>query len=71
MRAAMGRKGRAIGVIRFIRADHGYWGGQLVEPYVCTDVIGRNFRQPEEGLGCDNSRVAHMWRSLIRPTKFL
>ena len=141
-----------IAVIGFIRADHGYWGAQLVEPYVepevswairahqalrfypdeavgysypesyvknfgadyrpdayieaeyrhardhkwymtgrmitvhdiysfdpdvvvdledFTDVIGRNFRQPGEGLGFDNSPVAHMWRTLIRPTKFL
>jgi hypothetical protein len=141
-----------IGVIGFIRADHGYWGAQLVEPYVdeevswairahqalrfypdesvgysypeayvrnfgpdyrpdpyieeeyqrarnhkwymtarmitvhdiysfdpnvtveleeFTDVIGRNFRQPKEGLGFDNSPVAHMWRTLIRPTKYL
>ena len=141
-----------IGVIGFIRADHGYWGAQLVEPYVeeetswairahqalrfypdesvgysypesyvknfgadykpdayiedeyhrarnhkwymtarmitvhdiysfdpdvvveldeFTDVIGRNFKQPKEGLGFDNSPVAHMWRTLIRPTKFL
>jgi HD domain len=141
-----------IGVIGFIRADHGYWGAQLVEPYVepevtwairahqalrfypdesvgysypesyvrnfgadyrpdayiedeynrarnhkwymtgrlitvhdiysfdpnvavdlddFTDVIGRNFKQPQEGLGFDNSPVAHMWRTLIRPAKFL
>jgi hypothetical protein len=141
-----------IGVIGFIRADHGYWGAQLVEPYVdeevswairahqalrfypdesvgysypesyvrnfgadykpdpyieedykrarnhkyymtarmitvhdiysfdpgvvveleeFTDVIGRNFKQPWEGLGFDNSPVAHMWRTLIRPTKYL
>jgi hypothetical protein len=141
-----------IGVIGFIRADHGYWGAQLVGPYVdeetswairahqalrfyadesvgyaypesyvknfgadyrpdpyiedeyqrarnhkwymtarmitvhdiysfdpdvvveldeFTDVIGRNFKQPKEGLGFDNSPVAHMWRTLIRPTKFL
>jgi hypothetical protein len=141
-----------IGVIGFIRADHGYWGAQLVEPYVepevawairahqalrfypdesvgyaypesyvrnfgadyrpdayieaeynrarnhkwymtarmitvhdiysfdpdvvveldeFTDVIGRNFRQPKEGLGFDDSPVAHMWRTLIRPAKFL
>jgi hypothetical protein len=141
-----------IGVIGFIRADHGYWGAQLVEPYVeeevawairahqalrfypdesvgygypeayvrnfgpdyrpdpyieeeyrraCNhkwymtarmitvhdiysfdpnvhveleefeDVIGRNFRQPKEGLGFDNSPVAHMWRTLSRPTKAL
>src|ERR671935_529744 len=140
-----------IAVSGFIRADHGYWGAQLVEPYVdeevswairahqalrfypdesvgytypeayikwfgegytpepyieeeykrarnhkwymtarlitlndlyafdpnvvvsledFTDVIGRNFKQPEEGLGFDNSPVAHMWRTMIWPTKF-
>ena len=36
-----------------------------------TDVIGRNFRQPEQGLGYDNSPVAHMWRAMIRPAKYL
>jgi hypothetical protein len=36
-----------------------------------TDIIGRNFRQPEEGLGFDSSPVAHMWRTIIWPTKFL
>jgi len=141
-----------IGVIGFIRSDHGYWGAQLVEPYVdeevtwairahqvlrfypdqsvgyeypetyikffgadyrpdayiqteyerarkhkwymsarmitvhdiysfdpnvtavldeFVDIIGRNFRQPEEGLGFDDSQSAHMWRTLNRPTKYL
>jgi len=141
-----------IGVLGFIRCDHGYWGAQMVEPYVdeevtwairmhqalrfypdeaagykypelyikyfgpeykpdayieadyqrarahkwygtarmitvydiysfdpnavvhleeFEDVIGRHFRQPEEGLGFDNSPVSHMWRTLIRPTKYL
>jgi hypothetical protein len=141
-----------IAVAGFIQADHGYWGAQLVEPYVdeevswairyhqalrfypdesvgyaypeqyvrnfgadykpepyieqayeyarnhkwymssrliCVndlysfdpnvevhleefeDVLGRNFRQPEEGLGFDNSPVAHMWRTLMWPTRFL
>jgi hypothetical protein len=141
-----------ISTIGFIRGDHGYWGAQLVEPYVeeevtwairahqvlrfypdesvgyeypasyvktfgadyrpdayveedykrmrdhkwymsgrmitvhdiysfdpdvrveleeFTDVIGRNFRQPKEGLGFDNSPVAHMWRAMIRPAKYL
>jgi hypothetical protein len=141
-----------ISTIGFIRGDHGYWGAQLVEPYVdeeitwairahqvlrfypdesvgyeypqsyiksfgadyrpdpyieedykrmrnhkwymsgrmitvhdiysfdpnvhveleeFTDVIGREFRQPEQGLGFDNSPVAHMWRALIRPAKYL
>ena len=36
-----------------------------------VDIIGRNFRQPEEGLGYDNSPVAHMWRAMIRPAKYL
>lgn len=141
-----------ISVESFIRTDHGYWGAQLIEPYVdeevswairyhqalrffpdesvgyeypeayyrffgrdyqpepyivqaythakghkwymtsrlitlndlysfepdvqvdvedFTDVIGRHFRQPKEGLGFDNSPVAHMWRSMIWPNNFL
>ncbi|MBM3485937.1 MAG: hypothetical protein FJX67_04800 [Alphaproteobacteria bacterium] len=141
-----------IAVIGYIRSDHGYWGAQLIEPYVdeevswairnhqslrffpddsvgyaypdayrmlfgddykpddyivedykrarahkwymsarqiCVndlysfdpnakvsleefeDVIGRHFRQPAEGLGYDNSPVAHMWRTLIRPANAL
>ncbi len=141
-----------IAIAGFIRADHGYWGAQLVEPYVdeevswairqhqalrffadeaagyaypemyvrlfgpdykpepyidqayraarnhkwymtarliCvndlysfdpsvqvrleefTDIVGRNFRQPAEGLGFDGSPVAHMWRTMIAPTKYL
>ena len=141
-----------IAVVGFIRGDHGYWGAQLLEPYVdeevtwairahqvlrfypdpsvgyeypknytewfgedyvpdayieadyqrmrnhkwymsgrlitmndiysfdpnlhveldeFVDVIGRHFRQPEEGLGYDNSPSSHMWRSIIRPAKFL
>jgi hypothetical protein len=141
-----------VAVMGFIRADHGYWGAQLVEPYVdeevswairahqalrffpdpsvgyeypeqyvrlfgedykpepyiyrayeqirnhkwymtarlitCNDiysfdpdvhveleefydVIERNFRQPEEGLGFDDSPSAHMWRTINWPTRFL
>jgi hypothetical protein len=36
-----------------------------MDPFI--DIIGRNFKQPKEGLGFDNSPVAHMWRSLIYP----
>jgi hypothetical protein len=32
-----------------------------------TDIIGRHFKQPREGLGFDNSPVAHMWRSISMP----
>ena len=97
-----------IGVASFIRADHGYWGAQLIEPYIeeeyrrarnhksymsarmiCandlyafdpnvkveleefTDLIGRHFRQPKEGLGFDSSPSAHMWRTIMWPTRFL
>jgi HD domain len=141
-----------IGVAGFIRCDHGYWGAQLIEPYVdeevswavrmhqalrffpdesvgykypdmyvklfgpdyrpepyiqaeyqrarshkwymtarlitvndiyafdpdakvdlndFVDIIGRNFRQPKEGLGFDNSPSAHMWRTMMWPTRFL
>ena len=35
------------------------------------DIVGRNFKQPEEGLGFDNSPTAHMWRTIRRPTKYL
>src|ERR1700732_3531227 len=141
-----------IGVAGFIRCDHGYWGAQMIEPYVdeevswavrthqalrffpdesvgygypetyvkwfgpdfqpepyivdeykrardhkhymtarlitlhdlysfdpnakveldeFTDIIGRHFRQPKEGLGLDNSPSAHMWRTMLWPTRFL
>ena len=32
-----------------------------------VDIIGRHFKQPKEGLGFDNSPVAHMWRSIAMP----
>jgi len=32
-----------------------------------TDIIGRHFKQPKEGLGFDGSPVAHMWRSIAMP----
>ena len=141
-----------IAVAGFIRSDHGYWGAQLIEPYVdpvvswsirmhqacrfypdesvgyaypdmyvrlfgddyepepyiqeeykrcrqhkwymsarmiCVndlysfdpnavvsldefeDVIGRNFKQPKEGLGNDNTPSSHMWRTMIRPANAL
>ena len=36
-----------------------------------TDIVGRNFKQPKEGLGFDHSPSAHMWRTIIFPTKYL
>jgi hypothetical protein len=141
-----------IAVFSFIRCDHGYWGAQMIEPYVdeevawavrahqalrffpdesvgyqypeaylelfgpdykpepyiveeytrarnhkhymtarlitvndiysfdpnakvdlhdFVDIIGRNFKQPIEGLGLDSSPSAHMWRTILWPTRFL
>jgi hypothetical protein len=36
-----------------------------------SDIISRNFRQPDEGLGFDDSPSSHMWRTMIWPNNFL
>jgi len=36
-----------------------------------TDVVGRYFKQPEEGLGFDASPSSHMWRTINWPTRYL
>ncbi|HYU67326.1 MAG TPA: HD domain-containing protein [Jatrophihabitantaceae bacterium] len=36
-----------------------------------TDVVGRNYKQPTEGLGFDASPSAHMWRTIMWPTRYL
>jgi hypothetical protein len=36
-----------------------------LDPFI--DIIGRQFKQPKEGLGNDNTPVTHMWRTMIRP----
>jgi hypothetical protein len=42
-----------------------------IDPEMFTDVIGRNFKEPKEGLGFDGSPTAHMWRTMIWPNNFL
>jgi hypothetical protein len=42
-----------------------------VDPEIFTDLIGRHFREPAEGLGFDGSPTAHMWRTMIWPNNFL
>ncbi len=42
-----------------------------VEVEEFTDLIGRHFRQPDEGLGFDHSPSAHMWRTIMWPTRAL
>lgn len=36
-----------------------------IEPFL--DIIGRHFKQPQQGLGNDNSAAAHMWRAMRNP----
>lgn len=36
-----------------------------LEPFI--DIIGRQFKNPKEGLGHDGSPVAHMWRTIATP----
>jgi hypothetical protein len=36
-----------------------------IDPF--REIIGRHFKQHKEGLGNDNSPVAHMWRTMARP----
>jgi hypothetical protein len=45
--------------------------GVVVDFDEFEDLVGRNFRQPAEGLGFDGSPVAHMWRTMIWPNNFL
>lgn len=45
--------------------------GKVVVIEEFEDIIGRNFKRPEEGLGFDRSPVAHMWRTMIWPNNFL
>ena len=44
---------------------------ETIDPELFGDIIGRNFKQPAEGLGFDSSPVAHMWRTMIWPNNFL
>ncbi len=38
-----------------------------IEPFI--DIIGRNFKQPKEGLGGDDSPSSHMWRTIANPNR--
>jgi hypothetical protein len=42
-----------------------------IEPDMFADIVGRHFRQPAQGLGFDDSPVAHMWRTIIWPDNAL
>lgn len=56
---------------RMITVNDTYGFDETVNPSLddFVDIIGRNFRQPKEGLGYDNSPSAHMWRTMINPDR--
>ena len=65
----MVRKHKWYGEARMVTVNdlYAFEPGVTVSLEQFTDIIGRNFKQPKEGLGYDNSPVAHMWRSIERP----
>lgn len=59
---------------RYITLYDIYFFDELDEPVTIDEfdeLIARNFRQPEEGLGFDDSPSSHMWRTMIWPNNFL
>ena len=40
-----------------------------LDPFL--DIIGRNFKQPAEGLGRDNTPASWMWRTIVNPSRTL
>lgn len=52
-----------------VNDTYGFQEGVRPELDQFVDIIGRNFKQPKEGLGYDNSPVAHMWRTIANPQK--
>jgi len=59
---------------RYVTLYDVYFFDELTKPVTIedfNDVIARNFRQPEEGLGFDDSASSHMWRTMIWPNNFL
>ncbi|WGJ15483.1 HD domain-containing protein [Methylocapsa sp. D3K7] len=67
------RKHKWYGMARMITLNdlYAFDPNTTVDLETFTDIVGRHFRQPKEGLGFDNSSVAHMWRTMIWPRNFL
>lgn len=71
--AEYARNHRWYGMARQVTINDVYFFDQYtpIDPEIFSDVIGRCFREPEDGLGFDRSPSAHMWRSVIWPNNFL
>ncbi len=52
--------------------DHYLFANEAeIDPAMFEDIVGRHFKQPEDGLGFDNSPSAHVWRTVLWPNNFL
>jgi hypothetical protein len=68
---ARGHRWYMTGRLITLNDVYGFDPGAAVAIDAFEDLIGRRFRQPKEGLGFDNSPVAHMWRTMIWPRNSL
>ena len=52
-----------------VNDTYAFQDGMDVDIDVFTDIIGRQFKQPKEGLGLDNTASSHMWRTIANPNR--
>jgi hypothetical protein len=71
--AQMARRHRWYMSARLVTLYDKYFFEQFdpIDPEIFTDIVGRHFRRPPDGLGFDGSHVAHMWRTIIWPDNAL
>lgn len=64
-------KHKWYGAARGITVHDDYSFDPNAKPTIDTfvDIIGRNFKQPKEGLGWDNTPSTHMWRTMLFPNR--
>jgi hypothetical protein len=70
-RAAMQHRWYMSARLITVHDIYNFGAPNTVDPDIFSDIIGRHFREPAEGLGFDGSAVAHMWRSAIWPNNAL
>jgi hypothetical protein len=63
------RKHKWYGLARSVTTNDLYAFNPNIDPKIddFRDIIDRHFKHPAEGLGYDNTRAAHMWRSMANP----
>lgn len=63
------RNHKYYGLARSVTTNDLYAFNPNIDPQIddFREIIDKHFRHPAEGLGYDNSPVAHMWRSMAMP----